>query len=394
VPASPAAVPELHACLGACQVRCRRPAGGQAWARERPGRLTALPPTNGETLAPAVPGPRAPRGPAVLTQRPWAAAARTRPRVAKLIAAAPLRAGVVGLDDPGFPQQGKRSGGWRARTRAPWGRSALGRAPCPGATPSPRRGGPWRAGGGPQRGVVAAADAGDNPPVLLGWAARQARDGVGGRADGRGRPPRQATRPWRRGAPRRPAVARWQWRPLRGRPGPHGGRRHKCGAGRGGRGTPEGHRPVGWRLGARAPRGPPAARQDDWRTRPAAAPGDAGAGSAPRRSAVAPGPEAATGEGGGAQDQGRPWPGCHRQAVTVLRAASVLVWWARRHRRGPRGRGRPRDPCSPAPGPTAAAAAGDPSRGRPVAPPPSGPGVGHNGSGHRPLLTTILTKQY
>jgi SRSO17 transposase len=61
------------------------------------------------------------------------------------------------------------------------------------------------------------------------------------------------------------------------------------------------------------------------------------------------------------QDQGRLWPGFHRHTVTVMLAYSFLVWLELCQRRNPRGRGRPRDPFSPSPGPTAADVAGDPS---------------------------------
>jgi hypothetical protein len=142
--------------------------------------------------------------------------------------------------------------------------------------------------------------------------------------------------------------------------------------------TREGPRHVGWLLGERATCGQPEERQDYWSKLPASATAEELAGYAHRRSAVEPFHAEATGEVGWDQYQGRLWLGFHRHAVTVKLAYSCLVWLALRHRRSPKGRGRPRGPCSPAPGPTAADAAGDPSRGRPMAMPPGGPVVGHN----------------
>jgi hypothetical protein len=157
--------------------------------------------------------------------------------------------------------------------------------------------------------------------------------------------------------------------------------------------TTEGQRQVGWLLGERAARGQPEERQYSWSNLPAAATAEAVAGDAHRRDAVEPFHEEAKGERGWDQSQGRVWPGFHRHAVTVMRAYRFLVWLELRQRHGPRGRGRPRDPCSPSPRPTAAHTAGAPSGGRAVAPPPSRPVVGDNRAVHRTLLTPVLTKQ-
>jgi SRSO17 transposase len=118
---------------------------------------------------------------------------------------------------------------------------------------------------------------------------------------------------------------------------------------------------VGWRLGERATRGPPEERQYSWSNLPAAATVEELAGYAHRRYAVEPCHEEATGELGWGQDQGRVWPGCHRQAVAVMLAYRFLVWLELRQRRGQRHRGRPREPFSPSPGPATMHAAGDPS---------------------------------
>jgi hypothetical protein len=190
------------------------------------------------------------------------------------------------------------------------------------------------------------------------------------------------------------ALPRGPWRTIRWRHGPKGWLRKKCVAVRCWRITSDGQRHVGWLLGERATRGQPEARKYYWSHLPASAILEELAGYAHRRYAVEPCHEEAKGEVGWDQYQGRLWPGFHRHAVTVMLAYSCLVWLERRQRRGPRGRGRPRAPCSPSSGPTAADTAGNPSGGRPVAPPPSRAVVGDNRSVHRTLLTTVLTKQY
>jgi hypothetical protein len=111
VHASPAALPEGHAGLHVFQVGVRRPEGGQALERDMPGRLTELPDQNGATRGHAMPGPTTQRVQACLTHLPWDAEALNRPRVQKLLAAAPLGAGGLGVEDTGFPKPGTGSGG-------------------------------------------------------------------------------------------------------------------------------------------------------------------------------------------------------------------------------------------------------------------------------------------
>jgi hypothetical protein len=189
------------------------------------------------------------------------------------------------------------------------------------------------------------------------------------------------------------ALPRWQLRTIRWRQGTQGWLRKKFVAVRGWRVSSDGRRHGGWLVGERAPRGQPEERKYYWRNLPASATLEELASYAHRRHAVEPCHEEAKGELGWDQDHGRRWTGFHRQAVTVMLAYSLLVWLELRQRHGPRGRGRPRDPFSPSPGPPAADATGDPSGGRPVAPPPSGPVVGDNRSLHGTLLTKVLTKQ-
>jgi SRSO17 transposase len=403
VPASPAELPALKEFLGSFQGRFRRPEGAEALERSRTGRLTARPNKHCDTMALAVPGTSEQRWQECLTNRPWEAEDLNRQRVQQMTAEAVRGHGVWVLDDPGFPQQGQTAvGGARqsSGTRGQIGNCQLamtcgdtapqatwpvavrlslphawaaeperrGKARMPAAVPfqttpeiAVARLAEARAWGVPQRCVVADADDGDNPHCLAGLEARQERYVVGVRPDFRVSGQRNATGPVQRAAVLLHALPRGQWRTSRGRQGTPGGRRQQCVAGRCWRSTSDGQRHVGWLLGERATRGQPEDRKSYWRHLPVAATLEELAGSAQRRYAVEPCPEEAPGERGWDQSQGRLWPGFHRHAVTVMLAYSLLVWLQRRERYAHRRRGRPRDPCSPSPGPTAADAASGPS---------------------------------
>jgi SRSO17 transposase len=420
VHARPAELPELKDFLSAFQVRFRRPEGGQALERYMTGLLSELPNKNCDTMAQAVPGTSEPRLQEFLTNMQWDAEDLNHQRVDKMIAEATLSDGVLVLDDTGFPKQGKTSVGVARQYSGPLGKVGNCQIavtcgytdpqamwpvavrlylPQAWAEDLERRGkarGPdevtfqtkpeialalldqARAWGVLHRCVVADADYGDNPHFLLGLEARQERYVVGVRADFRVSPQRKATSPSRRVDQRLQALPCWQWRTIRWRQGTKGWRRKQFVAVRGWRVTCEGQWHVGWLLGERATRGQPEERKYYWSNLPAAATVEELAGYAHRRYAVEQFHEEAKGEVGWDQYQGRLWPGFHRHTVTVMLASSFLVWVELRHRRRPRGRGRPRDPFSPSPGPPVADAAGAPSRGRPVATPPSGPVVGHN----------------
>src|SRR4051794_22570683 len=88
VPASPAELPEWHACVGAFQVRCRRPEGRAALERDPTGLLTELPNQHGDPMAQAGPGTRAQRWQECLTHRPWDEEDLNRQRVQKMRAEA------------------------------------------------------------------------------------------------------------------------------------------------------------------------------------------------------------------------------------------------------------------------------------------------------------------
>jgi SRSO17 transposase len=122
VQASPAELPELKEFLGSFQVRFRRPEGAEALERYTTGLLTELPNRHGDTLAQAVPGTSEQRLQEFLTTRPWDEGDLHRQRGQKMMAEATLGAGVVGRDDPGFPQQGKASVGVARQYSGPRGK--------------------------------------------------------------------------------------------------------------------------------------------------------------------------------------------------------------------------------------------------------------------------------
>ena len=403
VHASPAELPELKEFLSAFQVRFRRPEGAEALERYTTGLLTELPHKNCDTIAQAVPGTSEQRLQEFLTNMQWDEDDLNRQRVQKLLPEATLGDGVLVLDDTGFPKQGKASVGVARQysgTMGKEGNCQIAVTCCytdPQATwpvavrlylpkgwseaPERRRKArvpaevPFqtkaeialtlldqaRAWGVPHRCVVADADYGDNPHFLAGLKARQERYVVGVRADFRVSLQRKATSPAQRVDQLLQSLPRWQWRTIRWRQGSKGWLRKKFVAVRCWRVTTEGRRHVGWLLGERATRGQPEERKYYWSNLPASATVEELAGYAHRRYAVEQFHEEAKGELGWGQYQGRVWPGFHRHAVTVMLAYSFLVWLELRQRRGPRRRGRPRDPFSPSPGPATMHAAGHPS---------------------------------
>jgi SRSO17 transposase len=403
VHASPDELPELKEFLGSFQVRFRRPEGADALERYTTGLLTELPNKNCDTIAQAVPGTSEQRLQEFLTNMQWDEDDLNGQRVHKMVVEATLGDGVLVLDDTGFPKQGKASVGvarqysgtlgkvgncqlavtccytdpqatWPVGARLylpkPWAEDPERRRKARVPSEVPFQTKPEialtlldqaRAWGVPHRGVVADADYGDNPHFLAGLEARQERYVVGVRADFRVSHQRQATTPSQRIDQLLQALPRWQWRTIRWRQGTKGWLRKKFVAVRCWRVTTEGRRHVGWLLGERATRGQPEERKYYWSNLPASATVEELAGYAHRRYAVEQFHEEAKGELGWAQYQGRLWPGFHRHVVTVMLAYSFLVWLELRQRHGPRGRGRPRDPFSPSPGPPAVHTAGPPS---------------------------------
>jgi SRSO17 transposase len=405
VHASPAALPELQEFLASFQVRFRRPEGWEALERYTTGLLTELPDKNCDTIAQAVPGTSAQRLQEFLTNMQWDEENLNGQRVAKMIAEATTGDGVLVFDDTGFPKQGTASVGVERQysgtlgkvgncqiavtccytdRQATWPVAARLYLPKSWAHDPERRQQtrvpaeiPFqtkpeialqlldqaRAWGVPHRCVVADADYGDNPNFLQGLEEQQERYVVAVRTDFQVSVGKAATSPVWRADELLQTVPRWQWRTIRWRKGTKGWLRKKFVAVRGWRVTNNGHRHEGWLVGERTPRGQPEERKYYWSNLPPDAPLEALAGLAHRRHAVEQFHEEAKGNLGWDQDQGRLWPGFHRHAVTVMLAYSFLVWLERQERRH------------------------HARQGRPMAPAPSRPVVGDNGSVHRTLLT-------
>jgi SRSO17 transposase len=389
VPASPAALPEWQACLGAFQVRFRRPEGREALERDTTGQLTELPNKNSDPIAQAVPGTWAQRLQEVLTNMPWDEEDLNRQRVQKMVAEAAGGEGCWCSTRRAFPSRGRRRWGGRDSSRGPWARWANGQMVVTCCYSDPQATWPvavqlylpktWaydpqrrqqtrvpeeipfrtkpemalmlldeaRAGGVPHRCVVADADEGDHPNVLAGLEARQEPSVVAVRTDFVVKLRHAATSRLWRADEWLQTVPRWPWRTMRWRQGTTGWLRKTCVAGRCGRVTRDGSRHEGWLVGDRAPRGPPEERTDVWSHLPAETRLEALAGLAHWRHAIERFHEEATGEPGWDQYQGCLWPGFHRHAVTVMLAYSVLSGLDQRPRQRHTRQGRLRDPFSP-----------------------------------------------
>jgi SRSO17 transposase len=398
VPASPAALPALHAFLSAFQVRFRRPEGRHALERYTTGRLTERPNKNGDTIAQAVPGTSAQRLQEFLTNMQWDEADLNRPRVTKLIAEATAGDGVLVVDETGVPKQGTASVGVARQSSGTRGQVGNCQVAVTCCDTDPQAAWPvavrlylpqaWaqdparrqqarvpaevafqtkpeialalleqaRAWGVPHRGVVADAADGDHPNFLAGLEARQASYVVAVRTDFQVSMGHMASTPVWRADELLHSVPRWQWRMVRWRRGTQGWLRKKFVAVRGWRVTTDGNRHEGWLVGEHAPQGQLEERKYCWSNLPLEPPLETLAGYAHRRHASEQFHEEAKGELGWDQYQGHLWLGFHRHAVTVMLAYSFLVWLGQRHRH-PR-QGRRRAPFPPSAGPPAQTAAG------------------------------------
>src|SRR5919198_1539980 len=306
VHASPAELPELHALLGAFQVRFRRPEGREALERSTTGLLTELPNKNGDTIAQAVPETSAQRLQEFLTKMQGDEEDLNRQRVQKMIAEARRGDGVLIIDDTGFPKQGTASVGVERQYSGTLGKVGNCQIAVTCCYSDPQATWPvavrlylpqtWaydperrqqarvpteisfqtkpeialqlldqaRAWGVPHRGVVADADYGDHPNFLQGLEEQQERYVVAVRTDFQVSVGKAATSPvWRAGELLQ-TVPRWQWRTMRWRRGTKGWLRQKFVAVRGWRVTNNGHRHEGWLVGERAPRGQPEERKYYW----------------------------------------------------------------------------------------------------------------------------------
>jgi SRSO17 transposase len=434
VHASPATLPELAEFLASFQVRFRRPEGEQALERYLTGLLTELPNKNCDTMAQAVPGTSEQRLQEFLTTMQWDHDDLNRQRVEKLIVEATVGKGALIVDDTGFAKQGKASVGvarqysgtlgkvgncqvavtccysdaqasWPVAVRLylpkPWTDepARLRRVRVPEAVRFQTKAEialdlidqaqQW---GVPYRWVVADADYGDNPNFLAALEARRERYVVAVRRDFEVCHKRRSA-----GAPMRAeqilaTVPRSQWRTIRWRQGTKGWLRKKFVALRCWRLTSQGEARMGWLVGERAARGQSEEHKYYWSNLPASATVEELVDVAHRRHASEQFHEEAKGELGWDQYQGRLWPGFHRHAVTVMLAYSVLLWQELRQRQHHSRRGRPRDPFSPSARSPSGHTASRPSRGGPLAAPPSAAVVDDYRSVHGTLLASVLTK--
>jgi SRSO17 transposase len=260
-----------------------------------------------------VPGTSQQRLPEFLTNRPGEEEARNRQHVQQLSGDATLGEGVLVVGDTGFPKQGKaavgiarpdsgpvgqvgngqravtccatdRRASWPVAVRLSWPHAWAAdpdrrrQARVPAAVtlhPTPElalsRLDQARAWGVRCRCVVADADSGGHPNSLAGLERRQARDGVGRRADVRASHRRSATSPVQRADRVLQGRPRGPWRAVRWRQGTTGRLRQTFVAIRCWQVTRGGQRHVGGLLRERTTRGQPEERPYSWSHLPAGA---------------------------------------------------------------------------------------------------------------------------
>jgi SRSO17 transposase len=260
--ASPETLPELTTYLEPCAPLFRRSTSRASVERYLTGLLTDLPRKHCDTIAAAVAGTSTERLHHLLPEATWEPQALDQQRVTAVVAQSPPQ-GLLGLDDTGLPQQGRRSVGVARQYSGTLGKGANGqvgvsthyvadeptsRAPGHGpltaqlylpeawATEGARRakvhvppavalqtqpalalalGERARAWGIPFAWVMADAGDGDNPTFLQGLEARQSADVVGGSSSFGGRLPDAVhaaarvppPRPRGRGQPQKPRPA-------------------------------------------------------------------------------------------------------------------------------------------------------------------------------------------
>ena len=108
--ASPETLPELATYLAPFAPLCRRSTSRASVERYLTGLLTDLPRKNCETIAAAVAGTSTERLQHLLTDATWEPQALDQQRVRALVAHSPPQ-GLLVLDDPGLPKQGRSSVG-------------------------------------------------------------------------------------------------------------------------------------------------------------------------------------------------------------------------------------------------------------------------------------------
>ncbi len=398
-------MPELAEFLAPFHVHFQRSEGPQALERYLTGLLTEHPNKNCETLAQVVPGTSEQRLQGLLTAMAWDEDDLNRQRVARLLRLPSEGDGVLIFDDTGFAKQGKASVGvarqysgtlgkvgicqvavnchyaertiaWPVATRLylheSWAQdpARCRKAKVPEAVTFQTKPAialalldQARAWGVKHACVVADADYGDNPNFLAGLDQRRERYVVAVRRDFAVVGRRRVAEPIQRAEALLEALPGSAWRMIRWRKGSRGWLRGRFAAVRCWRVTTDGRRHLGWLIGEREAPGQDRRRKYYWSNLGPGMPLATMVEYAHRRHWVEQYHEAAKGELGWDQYQGRLWTGFHRHAVTVMLAYSFLVWqeWQPRHEQ--RRRGRPRRPFAPSAGSQTPAGAGGASPG-------------------------------
>jgi SRSO17 transposase len=430
--ASSTPLPELAEFLAPFRVHFQRSEGPRALERYLTGLLTEHPNKNCDTLAEVVPGTSEQRLQGLLTDIAWDEDDLNRQRVERLLTLPTEGDGVLIVDDTGFAKQGQASVGvarqysgtlgkvgncqvtvnchyaertvaWPVATRLylpqDWADDADRRKKAKVPEEVTFRTKPEvalglldqaRAWGVRPACVVADADYGDNPNFLAGLEQRRQRYVVAVRADFAVASSRTASS--QRADASLAGVPRSAWRTVRWRQGSDGWLRGRFVALRCWRVTADGRRRLGWLIGERPGRGQTGKPKYHWSNfGPDAALAEM-VEYAHRRHWVERYHEEAKGLLGWDQYQGRLWPGFHRHAVSVMLAASFLVWleWHQRHETTRRGR--PRRAFSPSARPAAAVAAGSASAGSRLAGVGGHPGAFRQGTHQSVPSVAELTK--
>ena len=425
-------LPELAEFLDPFRVHFQRSEGPRTLERYLTGLLTEHPNKNCDTLAQAVPGTSQQRLQGLLTAIAWDEDDLNRQRVQRLITLPTEGDGVLIIDDTGFAKQGRGSVGvarqysgtlgkvgncqvtvnchyaertiaWPVATRLylpkEWADDADRRTKAKVPEEVTFRTKPEialglldqaRAWGVRHTCVVADADYGENPNFLAGLEQRRQRYGVAVRADFGIASRRTATA--QRADQVLAGLPRSAWQTVRWRQGCDGWLRGRFAAVRCWRVTPEGRRRLGWLIGERPGRGQTGKPTYHGSNFGPDATLSTMAEYAHRRHWVEQYHEEAKDLRGWDQYQGRLWSGFHRHAVSVMLAASFLVWLEWRQGHETARRGRPRRAFSPSAGPAAAAVAGSASAGSRLAGVGGHPGAFQQGTHQSVPSTAELTK--
>jgi SRSO17 transposase len=396
-------MPELAGFLSGFQVHFGRRESRQAMERYLRGLLTEHPNKNCETLAEVVPGATSQSLQGLLTAMVWDEEDLNRQRVKVMQALGSEGDGVLIFDDTGFAKQGQHSVGvarqysgtlgkvatcqvtvnchyaertvaWPVLTRLylpqEWAvdkdRRKKAQVPQPLGFETKAeialalldKANKW---GVKHPCVVADCDYGDNPHFLAGLEERGEHSVGGVRAPCSVALLGRADVPVQRADQGLTTLPRRKWRTSAWRAGSKGWVRARVVAIRCWRVNGEGWRHSGWLIDQRPARGQTGEWRYYWSNLPKRAALAVRVAYAHRRHWAEQYHEAAKGELGWDQDQGRLWPGFHRNAVAVMLSYSFLVWLEWRQRQKQRLRGRPRSAFSPAVGSAPPLSGGCPS---------------------------------